>query len=309
MKSFTLLIAFLIFGRFSAPTIEAKKEAIFTIVDFGISKRLILTEAEVDHKKGLFLFDTGASHLTLNEKHFPEKKIYTSNYQTSTILASNLATRTTEIDAFAWGDIQREQLECPVADLSSLEKSLGYPILGLIGYNIIQDFEVHLDYKNGIITLASGSKRGQVEAAPPDYTLDFSLCGHMPVIETRIGKKNRVYLGLDTGASINVLNDNWQDDIMELAIDKNKIAFTGVGIGQKTADRIVVDQITLDDQITWQNAELVMTNFSVPTGKCFRVDGIIGIDMLVDKRMVIDYKKFKLYVWENEVELPADVPK
>lgn len=307
MKSPALFMALLLLGQWPDPTtpeadVSERKESIFTIVDFGKSKRLMLTEAEVDGKKGLFLFDTGASHLTLNRTHFPEKKVTTTLGATTNIMENKAPLQTTRVDAFQWGGIQRERLSCPIADLSGIEDWLGYPVLGLIGFDIIRDYEVHLDYENGIITLASGDKRGTAEETPPSYTLDFSLCGHLPVIEASFGTKHSIYLGLDSGASANVLDKTWQEEVAQLAIARNKIALAGTTNGLREAEKLVVDQIMLDNQIALRQTGLILTDFDIPTGRCFRVDGLIGIDAFTCRRVAIDYKKQKFRIWLNDEE-------
>ncbi|MBK7871656.1 MAG: aspartyl protease family protein [Saprospiraceae bacterium] len=129
MKSLVLLSALLLLGK-PSNLLSPDEQEVFSIVDFGISKRLMLTEASVDGQKGLFLFDTGASHLTLNQHHFKHKKIVENAGQTSNILESNAPLKAAKVNQFQWGSIVREKMSCPVADLSALEKQLGYPVLG-----------------------------------------------------------------------------------------------------------------------------------------------------------------------------------
>ncbi len=310
MKSPVILSALLLLGwaPHPVPPLEdfPMKDAFIQVVDFGISKRLMLTEAQVDGKKGLFLFDTGASHLTLNQRHFPEKKIIENIGQTSNILQSETATNATKVAQFSWGGISRSSLLCPVTDLSDLEKHLGYPILGLIGYEIIRDYEVEVDYVNQLIILASGDKRSAFQDDPPTYSLDFSLCGHMPVIEASVGTNRSIYLGLDSGASVNVLDKSWKPHVEDVALRKDKIRFTGAAAGVKEADYMMFREITLDNQVKLNPVGLVLTDFNVPTGRCFRVDGLIGIDAFSCKRVVIDYRNFKLHVWLGEGTSFAD---
>lgn len=282
--------------------IERGKSSKFIIVDFDTSKRLILTEAEVDGKKGFFLFDTGASHLTLNQKHFPEKRATRSNYATSNIHAKQAHAMMTRVAKFQWGGIRRKKLDCPITDLSALENWLGHPILGLIGFDIIRDYEVHLDYKNQTITMASGKKRGIAEQVPPSYTLDFDLCGHLPVLEVNVGAKRKAYLGLDSGASANILDDDWQEEVAKLALVRSNVALAGAGKEQKQAEKFIMEQITLENKIALYHARLILTEFDIPTGRCFQVDGLMGIDAFACKRVAIDYKKHKLRIWLEEGE-------
>ncbi len=301
MKSSLLLCTLLLLSwvprPYSDESLARQNGITYEVVDFGISKRLMLTEAEVDGQKGMFLFDTGASHLTLNQMHFPDKKVVANVGNTSNILEDNASLHAVMVEQFHWGGIRREKMFCPIADLSTLERQLGYPILGLVGYEVLREYRVEIDYVNQLIRLAS-DKPLRIDATDqPDFSFDFNLCGHMPVVEADLGMKQKVYLGLDSGASINVLDKSWQRQVSELALQQNKIRFTGAAAGMKEADYLVFEKLTLGDQMTLHLPGLLLTDFSVPVGRCFRVDGLIGIDAFSCKRVAIDYQNFKLHVW------------
>ncbi|MDX1939055.1 MAG: retropepsin-like aspartic protease [Saprospiraceae bacterium] len=305
MKSLVLLTALLLLGRqpHPAPTLEPE---VFSIVDFGISKRLMLTEASVDGQKGMFLFDTGASHLTLNQNRFPGKKIVENAGETTNIIENGVALKATKVGQFQWGNIVREKMFCPVADLSVLEKQLGYPILGLIGFDIIKDYVVEINYVDQIITLKTVSTSKQLNAARPDHSLDFNLCGHIPVLETDVGMKQKVYLGLDSGASINVLDKSWHKQAALHALRQDKLNFTGAAAGSKQADYMVFKEMIIDGVLTLTTPGLLLTDFEIPTGRCLRVDGLIGIDAFTCKRVEIDYPNAKMHIWLGAGVATAD---
>lgn len=265
-------------------------------------KKLLIVEAKVEDQKGYFILDTGASHLTLNKKHFADKKILKNVGTTSTILGEQVL-QAIKIEAFSWGEVHREKLLCPISDLSNLEKWLGFPILGLIGFDILSDYQVLIDYDNQSITLFDKSEATENWTTTPTYALDFNLCGHLPVIEVNVGNDQKVYLGFDSGATVNVLDKSWRKRVAQpLGSGKvqNKIRFTGASAGIKEADCLAFDLITLDNQLTISTASLVLTDFEVPTGRCFRIDGLLSADAMNCNKMVIDYRKSVLYIWQNE---------
>lgn len=305
MKSLVLLSALLLLGK-PSNLISPDEQEVFSIVDFGISKRLMLTEASVDGQKGLFLFDTGASHLTLNEQHFKDKKIIENVGQTSNILESNAPLKATKVNEFQWGSLVREKIFCPVADLSALEKQLGYPVLGLIGFDIFKDYVVEINYVDQIITLKNPDKSKQSSDTKPDYSLDFNLCGHIPVLETDVGLKQKVYLGLDSGASVHVLDKSWHKQAAARALRQDKLSFTGAATGSKQADYMVFKEMVIDGVLTLTTPGLVLTEFEIPTGKCLRVDGLIGIDAFTCKRVEIDYPNTQMHIWLGAGVATAD---
>ena len=300
MKSPVLLLSSLLLSGwtiFTPVTTEIFTENVI-VVDFGISKRLMLTEASVEGKKGLFLFDTGASHLTLNQAHFPEKKITSANGTFSNILSNGETTRTTQVATFEWGGIRRQQMLCPIADLTAMEAQLGYPILGLIGYNIVKEYQVHIDYVDQLIMLVA-SNNETLPLENPDYAFDFQLCGHLPVLEADIGLKQKLYLGLDSGATLNAVDKSWQKQARSLALRQQKIRLAGTSAGSTEADYWVFRQLTLHNRLSIQSPGVAFTDFRAPAGRCIRIDGLIGIDAFAWRKVVIDYPNARLYVWNK----------
>ncbi len=304
MKAPVLLGVLLLFWQ-SPQVLLFQKNRFFNtaaveIFSFGVSKKMVLIEAAVDGKKGLFLFDTGASHLTLNKKHFQDKKVVNQVGESSNIIEDKVPLQAVKIKQFQFGGIQRKQLLCPIADLSKLENSLGYPILGLIGYDIVKNYQVHLDYIDHLLLLYPKNMEGSSYEVQPDYTLDFTLCGHLPVLETNIGLKQKIYLGLDSGASINVLDKSWQNKVADIALRTDKRRFTGAAAGVKEADYVVFEKMTIDKQFDLNMPGILLTTVGIPTDKCVRIDGLIGIDLFTCKRLAIDYETGKLHIWLQE---------
>lgn len=263
---------------------------------YEVVKKLMLVQAEVDGKKGYFLFDTGASHLTLNQKHFPEKKVVQNVGSTRNTLGGEQALHAMKVETFRWGSLQRSRLLTPIADLTTLEKTLGRtPLLGLIGYDIVKDYVVFFNYSQQTITLASNNDFQK----EPTYSLDFKRCGHMPVLETSAATKRKMYLGLDSGASVNVLDASWKDQIEEYTRSVRQVNFTGSSAGTKQASFVTLSSLTIAQQLTLENVGMILTDFTREQGSCFRVDGLIGIDLFTGKDVAIDFPNNRLHIWSS----------
>lgn len=265
---------------------------------YEVVKKLMLVQAEVDGKKGYFLFDTGASHLTLNQTHFQDKKIIQNVGATHNTLGGEQALHAMKVNHFTWGKLTREKLLAPIADLTTLEKTLGRtPLLGLIGHDIVKEYIVFFDYSAQTITLATGSNFQK----EPTYSLDFMRCGHMPVLEITAGSKHKMYLGLDSGASVNVLDASWEDQIEDFVQIQRQVNFTGSSAGTKQASFVTLKSLTIAEQLTLENVGMMLTEFTRSQGNCFRVDGLVGVDLFVGKNVAIDYQNSQLHVWTNNV--------
>jgi len=60
--------------------------------------------------------------------------------------------------------------------------------------------------------------------------------------------------------------------LAELALVRSEIALAGASNGQKQAEKLIIEQITLENQIALYHARIILTDFDIPTGRCFQVD-------------------------------------
>lgn len=301
MKSPTLCAALLLLCRLTNTCAQASVAVESETLPFEIVKKLVLVQAKIEGTIGYFILDTGASHLTLNQKYFSNKRINKDAGSSNTILGQ-ASLQTIKIEQFQWGKVNREKLICPIADLSNLEKWLGSPLLGLIGYDILQDYEVQIDYVNHQITLLDKTDTEANWEVPPTHSLHFNLCGHLPVIEVMMGKE-KVYLGLDSGATQHVLDKSWRKKVAAKATQQNKVRFTGASAGIQEADYFLLDEITLDKQWIINDAGLILTDFKMPAGRCFRLDGLLSADVLDCNQVVIDYRYAVVHIWQEKTSI------
>ena len=175
-----------------------------------ISNGLLLVEATVDGRRGWLFLDSGAPALMLNKQAFPPAA-------TETTLAVSGAKGVNGavggmsyhlIKSFDWNGLRFENKEVPTLDLTSLEQQTGNELLGIIGFNLLSQYALTLDYRAKKVLL----RKPTADAPPanaPLMRVPFTLRGHLPVVAmTANGQTFQV--GIDTGAQNNLLDQQFE---------------------------------------------------------------------------------------------------
>ena len=73
-----------------------------------------------------------------------------------------------EIEAFKWGNIQLDKVLGLALDISHLEESTDQKIAGLIGFEILENFELFFDFKSKTIRIYNS--KGQAVKEIKNYS-------------------------------------------------------------------------------------------------------------------------------------------
>ena len=249
-----------------------------------LKRGFILSEAFVNGQKGIFIIDTGAPYLVLNSNQIIS--------DTSTPIqegASNTtAIRETAVKHFQWAGIERKNIEALSLDISHLEDVLRLPIAGLIGFNVIKNHELVIDYELSLVQLFKSKKSNHLDA----IEIPFSLDEHLPVIEATIGD-NKLKLGLDTGSEVNLLDENWSTENNLLFHESGHHEVRGLDKKIKKA-RVATINITT---IAGQDIDAMNYLLTPLSRKCqkfnIKIDGLLGHPFFRKGKFAINYKKEK----------------
>jgi len=259
-------------------------------VKFELDGGIILVEAELNNSVETFVLDSGAPGLILNNfNHKGEKAVMTG-------INGSVEAYTVSVESFVWAGISYPKIEAISMDLSHLESMTKRKIRGLIGYELLKDFELLLDYTSNSIQLKSVGT-SFLNTSTPLVSFPFSFENHLPVIEAVIGKK-KLRLGLDTGAEINVLDKRLSSEIAKVASDPQPYGkIYGVGDQQKPAQLVKVT-VTRVQRAAYRQMNYVLTDFSRITNEgTTNIDGILGFPFLSSCKFSIDFKTRQLHVW------------
>ncbi|MDG5491250.1 hypothetical protein [Psychroserpens sp. SPM9] len=275
-----------------------------TRIPFKLIDNLIVIEAELLDKKGNFIIDTGSETLILNKAHF---EIHQPYYQKSKQkfgindrIDNPLEKRLRE---FMISNLTITNQQSDVIDLSHIEKSKKIHLLGIIGFDILKDYEVFIDMYLNQITLSRVDSKGEkldsrVYLETIIDTIAFKLKKHTIVVETYINKQ-KLKFGLDTGAEYNQLNKRISKDVLKYFYPSKRLMLVGAS-GKKIevlAGKLY--RVKLSDKIYFAPMETMLTNLN-QMNEAFGtlLDGVLGYEFFRQQRTIINYKKEKLYFVE-----------
>ena len=275
--------------KFRKGNSEISKENTFES-SFELYDRMIVVDAKLNGKAGKYILDTGSPILILNQ--LPQKE-FTSLEGISEENHAELI----EVKSFQWAGILNTEIVAVAYDMSNLEKALGHKIDGLIGQNVLNNFELFLDLSNRKIQLFKAYRSSLHKSKKHQQKVSFSNDSHLPIISIKIEGKNYNF-GIDTGAEVNVLNKNLKDTLGE-EILSNFTETNLHGLGG-TSQKVESANLSLFNikEIDCKNYNFLLTDLTSFEKKYgHTLDGILGHPFLLKNILSINYQKQKIYFW------------
>ncbi|OUR97695.1 hypothetical protein A9Q86_15900 [Flavobacteriales bacterium 33_180_T64] len=309
---FFIIVAFIlslqIFAKEKLNVISFPKAEILseytTRIPFKLIDNLIVIEAELLNQKGNFIIDTGSETLILNRTHFKTRiPLYNNSKKTSGVINSIDNPLEKRLREFIINDLILENKTSDVIDLSHIEASKKIHLLGIIGYNILKDYEVFIDMYLNQITLSRINSEGN-KLDPRQYlekiidTVDFKLKKHTIVLETYVNN-HKLKFGLDTAAEYNQLNKRTSKKILKYFYPSNRLMLVGASGNKIEVLAGKLYRVRLTEKIYFAPMETMLTNLN-QMNEAFgtSLDGILGYEFFRQQRTIINYKKEKLYFVE-----------
>lgn len=306
------IITFCFLSSHTMFAIDGKRKTIFfpeaeiineftSRIPFKLIDHLIVVEAELLNKKGNFIIDTGSETLVLNSGHFPN--LYANNKRsktTSGVLQSIENTYERRVKQFVLQSFKLENKNSDVIDLSHIENSKKIKLLGIIGYNILKDYEIFVDMHLNQITLSKVDKSGnkldqQVYLEKITDSIPFNLKKHTIVVNGSINGQ-RVKFGLDTAAEFNQISKHVNKKALRYFIPKKRLKL--IGAGNKKIEVLAgkLHRVKLNESVYFGPMLTVLTNLN-KMNEAFgtHLDGILGYEFFAQKRTIINYQKEVLY--------------
>lgn len=262
-----------------------------TIVPFTMIEGMMLVEAYVNEVKGNFIIDTGAPTLVLNEKPTDSKQ------HNGRGISEGLATDEISVRAFSWSSIQKKDLPAFKVDISHLEQVSNTEIAGIIGYDILKDISLFVNYNNQTVQLRPTNHTTNQR---PIAVIPFTMQGHLPVIKVKIGKK-KLRLALDTASESNILDQKFLKKIAP-----NQIIAVRDGEMQGVDQKIKAVTIATISGTSVKEKNLADMNYlftdlsHLKSESNLYIDGLLGYPFFKQGQISINYQERKLYIWDLE---------
>ena len=286
------------------PIIFTKSETVndyTTRIPFKLIDHLIVVEAELLDQKGNFIIDTGSETLILNKVHFKTfDPYYRKTKSTSGVLNSVDDPLERQLKEFVIKNLILTNKTSDVIDLSHIEMSKKMNLLGIIGFNILKDYEVFIDLHLNQITLSKIDTNGNT-LDPNVYletiadSIPFKLKNHTIVFDAYIDDI-KLKFGLDTAAEYNQLNKHSGRKILKYYVPSKRMMLTGASGKQIEVLAGKLHRVKINDTTYFGPMVTILTNLS-NMNEAFgtKLDGIVGYEFLRQKRTIINYKKEMLY--------------
>ena len=257
---------------------------------FTFERNLIFFEALVNGQPGNFILDTGAPTLVVNNRG---EVTHGSNYE-GFGSGGSVELSDHRVDAFQMGGLSIENYWAIGLDLRSMETRVGQRIDGMVGYDLLNDGELRIDYAQRSFRLLPSERRPVHDGAQPRAVLRFSLVDHLPVVRLRINGK-RYDFAIDTGAGSNLVDEHVAREL--------QLTGTGEGMNIQGLDGrpVEADLVTLPAPTEFadgrEDVHLVTMDLSHLGDNGQRLAGILGSAFLSQYTVGIDYRRRRIYLW------------
>jgi len=259
------------------------------IVPFSIKDGMILVDAFVNQTKGKYIIDTGAPSLVLNQEPSAAKAVGRG-------ISHSLKTTQVTVDQFNWSNIQKKDINAFQVDISHLEAVSDTPIAGIIGYDILKEVELSVNYQTMMVRL-NPVKDIAKDPSKAIAIIPFKMQGHLPVIKVQVGNK-KLRLALDTGSESNILDSKYLNKISPSQLGKMRRGeLQGVDQQIKEVAIASVKQTTVQD-VDLAKMDYLFTDLShLKSESGLYIDGLLGYPFFKQGELSINYEEQKIYVW------------
>jgi len=251
---------------------------------------LILIEGVIDQKKGLFILDTGADYLFLDENDAGA-----NDYEDFSTAQGSVQLGRKQVRMFQLGNRVWKDLEGYLVDLRNVEDRIGEDIAGIVGISFVLPSALEIDHVKKQIAVNAGPEDVRVRVGdeqvieiPMEYTEDA-----LPIIAIDIdGKSYR--MGLDSGAGVNIIFGPKARELRKKSDqlgDRQKVIVPG-----STTRRLksFYPPLTRINNIGVRKATFLLgAQNKVP----MNVDGLINLRLLGFEKYIIDTEQKKLLLF------------
>lgn len=253
----------------------------------------------VNGKKGSFLFDTGAMGTIVNQAFYgnetgppgPGAKVLALNAFGQELKDNKIA----HIKDFAFGGLHFQNKQVMVLP----EEYLTFPlnekkqmtIDGIIGFDIIKKYPWLMDTREGTLRLIEEDERQK--GTSPNLFCDFFPLAHVWV------NQRKQLLAFDTGANQTVFIKRDETNPLQKGAEGDKKVFAAGGQGQALGGWAENQQLILAGRKKTLPLVPLMENM-VPISYHFNIRGILGMDMLENALIEIDFSAHRLAITPYE---------
>lgn len=268
-------------------------------IPFKIKEKFIMVNVMINKVERQFIFDSGSPITNLNSTY------YQGNNDSAQMLFKPNAAGITmgnfrvsefhldELDFYGFKIINQKLLTLELSHLLK-NRSKKNAVFGMIGFDIIKDFDILYDYYNKQITLINPDefdnyfKNNIKNLTFKKFPLEMDV--HLPIIEVEINGRI-LKLAIDCGGNTNLIDDDLIP-VLKKELKKIKNAeLVGVTNNPKQTKRAIVKNMFLGTRKI-KNSLTVFTDIShLKKVMKIKIDGLLGYPFLSKQKILISYKR------------------
>lgn len=256
---------------------------------------LFFIEAMIDSMIGNFVLDLGAPYLVLNATYFRDYEV-DQTYYSGTMLSGEEFVKRTWIRKLNIQGVEYSRLLADITDLSEIENRKGIKILGLLGVDIFRKFAIDLDVLNKQLVLWPRKLSPQVDAK---LLFEVPIWVKNSVILMTL-KSGKVLLNfsLDTGAETNIMHNGLRKKVYNGMKILGSSSMTDGNGGQTEVLMAVIGGLTAGEKELKRMRTLILNLETMSRAYGKRIDGMLGYPFFSTGRILIDFTKKKLFVYQ-----------
>lgn len=226
------------------------KAQVYTL-PFTRAGNLILVTGKIGNQTGNFILDTGAPYLVLNETYFEGELV---NNSIGAGLGENTAIAHLTIEELSLsGILTWNNLNADVVSLKAVEDAKKVKILGLLGIQLLLEYELTINYAQGQLYLASLDRKGErirsdgmPKKTEPIFTEKIMVYNNHIFTNIKVGRK-KLRTCIDTGAESCVLHNDLNDQVWEHVNVTGRFVLAGVGNTRTEVLQAKIDEISFGE--------------------------------------------------------------
>jgi|GEM_PF-3419411 len=272
---------------------------------------ILLRNLTVNGKRGSFLLDTGSKRALVVDNTAFADQLHSAPPSFGLGATGRVAQQEMPVSKLQFGAATYTGFIASALSLEQLRRYVGpkVPVLGLIGYGILRDYEVVIDYPHQRVTCYS------LRTATPTLrpfvrqdSLAFTLVQGWPILTGYLGQVP-VRLLLDTGSVTDELDATF---CQKLAPASRPVLhgtdFTTGANGQRQLTQRGQIPSLLLGETNWERIPVQIFRFAQPaSGQALPYQGILGHPFLLQQQVVsFHYGRRQLY---SLVPQPAPAPR
>ena len=245
-------------------------------------------EVQINGKKKHFIVDTGVSISAISFEVAKECGITQGNNLMEMFDANNVVKKNAAIPAYI-KELKINKLKIlnhPIFVSDNLKfKILGltiYKIDGIIGWNLLQNLKVRIDYKHKNILLSKSEKNNQNKEMINGIT--------SPFITANTTNGNKLFLHFDTGANGITLFNNAKKKLEQKVSSEKTITFYGVNKNKKEKDGIIENFSFFIGNYIFNLSEISVRKIEFSSGNLIQLNGRIGNSAFLNGMISFDYQ-------------------